>query len=462
MMFGLNLQNCLEENMTSTSKDYTTYSLDDLKIWDDKICKIAKKYGLDWHEITYETCDYFEMIGHMSYHGMPSHYNHWSFGKSFERTHMMYNMGQSGLPYELIINSNPSIAYLMLQNDFYLQVLIMAHCVGHSDFFKNNRMFNHTDPDNVVARMRNARKRIQNYIEDPLIGPDKVEDFLDNLHAIKYQTNRYNTKRQTREEIKRNHISKFNYYKEKGIILDFDELEKEHTLLEPDHDILSFLSEYGAHKYKDWELDILEVVTQESWYFMPQIQTKILNEGWASFWHYKILHELNLDDDLHIPFLKMHNAVVRPHLGRINPYHVGFYIFQKIEREFGLEKCFEVREIHDDVSAIRLFLDEEDFRELNLFSYTNHKDGSATITEVADQFDWKTIRNDMIRNTGINMIPHIYVDRVESSGKLVLKHEHDGRDLDLDYADNVVSHIKKLWKDDVVLYTMIEDELWEI
>ena len=443
-------------------KDYTNYSLEDLKEWDDKICEIAKGYGLDWHEITYETCDYYEMIGHMSYHGMPSHYNHWSFGKSFERTHFMYNQGQSGLPYELIINSNPSIAYLMLQNDFYLQVLIMAHCVGHSDFFKNNRIFKHTDPDNVVSRMRNARKRIQDYIENPLIGQEKVEDFLDHLHSIKYQTNRYNMKRETKEEIRKKEISRYNDFKNKGITLDYSFFDKKNALLKPDHDLLSFLIEYGENKFSNWELDILEIVRNESIYFMPQIQTKILNEGWASFWHYKILHDLKIPDSMHLPFLKMHNAVVRPHLGGINPYHVGFYIFQKLEREFGLEKCFEVREIHDDVSAIRMYLTEDDFRELNIFAYENHKDGSASISEVADEFDWEVVRNEMIRNTGINMIPHIYVDRIDEDGTLILKHEHDGRDLELDYADNVMKHVKAIWKDEVKLFTIVENEMWEI
>ena len=118
-----------------------SWSFSDLESWDDKISELALSYGLDWFPITYEVCDYYEMIGHMSYHGMPSHYQHWSFGKKFERTHQMYNLGAEGLPYELIINSNPSIAYLMKQNALYLQILIMAHCVGHSDFFKNNRLF---------------------------------------------------------------------------------------------------------------------------------------------------------------------------------------------------------------------------------------------------------------------------------------------------------------------------------
>jgi stage V sporulation protein R len=437
------------------------YSTKDLKEWDDKICEIAKSYGLDWFDINYEICDYYEMIGHMSYHGMPSHYNHWSYGKTFERTHLNYNMGQSGLPYEMIINSNPSIAYLMMQNPLYLQILIMAHCVGHSDFFKNNRCFKDTDPDHIVSRMRNAKKRIQGYIEDPSIGQEKVEAFLDNLHAIKYQTNRYGIPRQTRNEIKDIEIKRYNVYKEKGILLDYEGLETR-RLLKPDHDMLSFFTEYYPDKFSNWQLDLIEIVKQDSWYFMPQIQTKILNEGWASFWHYKILHDLKLPDSMHLPFLKMHNAVVRPHLGGVNPYHVGFYIFQKMEREHGLERCFEIRDNHDDVAALRMLLDEEDFRELNFFAYENKKDGSAVVTEVTDHDDWKTVRNEMIRNTGINMIPHIYVDRVESDGTLVLKHEHDGRDLDLDYADKVMDHVRAMWDKEVKLFTIIEEEVWEI
>jgi stage V sporulation protein R len=435
------------------------YTIEDLKKWDDKICAIAEKFGLDWYPINYEICDYYEMIGHMAYHGMPSHYNHWSYGKSFERTHFFYNSGQQGLPYELIINSDPSIAYLMLQNEFYLQVLIMAHCVGHSDFFKNNRCFQQTDARNVVSKMRNAKKRIQGYIENPLIGQDRVENFLDNLHTIKFQTQRYNIPRKTKSEILQEEIQRYNRLKDEGIELDYSKLEG--SLLKPDHDILSFLLEY-KNNWKTWQMDLIEIVRDESWYFMPQIKTKILNEGWASFWHYKILHELNLVEDYHVPFMKMHNAVVRPHIGGVNPYHLGFYIFQKLEREHGLEKCFEVRETHDDVAAIRLFLDEEDFRKLNFFSHQKQKNGDVLISEVADHDDWKVVRSDLIKNTGINTIPQIYVDRIEKQGNLVLKHEHDGRDLEIQYAEKVVDHIKSLWGNDVKLYTILEDEIWEV
>jgi len=432
------------------------WSEKDLKYWDDKIIDLSKKYGLDWYEINYEICDYYEMIGHMSYHGMPSHYNHWSFGKTFERTNQMYNLGLSGLPYELIINSDPSIAYLMAQNPLYLQILIMAHCVGHSDFFKNNRCFKDTGAGTVVSKFRNARNRIQAYSENPNIGADAVESFLDSLHTISFQTERYGLPRLSKKEIKENFINDMNS-KDK---IDLESLLKiNDKLIEPDKDILAFLLEYG--EFEDWKMDLINIVKDQSHYFIPQIKTKILNEGWASFWHYKILHELDLPQEYHIPFVKMHNAVVRPHIGGINPYHVGFYLFQKIEKEKGLDECFFIRETHDDIAAIRAYFDEEDFRNLNFFTFSKNKEGTF-IDEVSDHDDWKTVRNELLRNIGINSIPMIYVDSLSKDNQLTLRHEHDGRDLDLEYADAVVDSIRNIWEGEVRLFTIIEEDIWEI
>ena len=433
------------------------WTIKDLQKWDDKIIEIAKDYGLDWYPINYEICDYYEMIGHMSYHGMPSHYQHWSFGKTFERTHQMYNLGMSGLPYELIINSNPSIAYLMQENPLYLQVLIMAHCVGHSDFFKNNRIFKDTDADNVVSRFRNARRRIQKYSENINIGHTKVETLLTNLHSISFQVNRYGLKRLTKKQKKQAYIDRVNREKDSGEKSVVAMPRK--TLFSSDDDILAFLAEYG--KFDDWELDIINIVRDESFYFIPQIRTKILNEGWASFWHYKIIHDLELDQSMHLPFIKMHNAVVRPHTSNINPYHLGFHIFQKIEREQGLDECFFIRENQDDESAIRCYLDIDDFRDLNLFTYALEKD-HYKIEEVSDEAGWLKVREDLIKTTGINNFPKINVEDIDSDGTLVLKHEHVGRDLDIEYADKVIANIQQLWKDKVKMYTILEDELWEM
>tara|TARA_R110001583_G_scaffold16272_16_gene66768 strand:- start:4486 stop:5793 length:1308 start_codon:yes stop_codon:yes gene_type:complete len=432
------------------------WTFKDLEKWDDKICNLARSYDLDWYPINYEVCDYYEMIGHMSYHGLPSHYGHWSFGKSFERTHQMYNLGAEGLPYELIINSNPSIAYLMKQNPLYLQILIMAHCVGHSDFFKNNRIFKDTRAETSVTRFRNASKRIREYSENTNIGLKRVENFLDSVHAIKFQTERNGIKRLSRKSIKDKRVRIINddkSRKNRNINLD-------KYLLEPDYDLLSFLIEYGTH-FKDWQLDILNIVKDESQYFIPQIKTKILNEGWASFWHYKLMNELNLPQEYHIPFLKSHNQVVQPHTASINPYNVGFYLFQKIEKEQGLDECFFIREVHDDVSAIRFYLGIDDFRELNLFSYSTKKD-SVTIDEISDEADWTKVRESFLKNIGMNSIPRIFVSDSSTQGRLILKHDHDGRDLDLEYANNVVDHVRSLWSGDVNFFTIVEEESWEI
>tara|TARA_R110002110_G_scaffold28009_4_gene101252 strand:+ start:141 stop:1445 length:1305 start_codon:yes stop_codon:yes gene_type:complete len=433
----------------------SNWTFNELEEWDTKICQIAEKYNLDWFPITYEVCDYYEMIGHMSYHGMPSHYQHWSYGKTFERTHQMYNLGAEGLPYELIINSNPSIAYLMKQNPAYLQVLIMAHCVGHSDFFKNNRIFKNTRPDSVTSRFRNARKRIQKYTEDPHVGLKKVESLLDTLHSIRFQTERNGRKRLSKLEIKKNMIDLINSSSSSQYRNTVNK-----KLLRPDYDLLSFLLEYGDH-FENWEKDIINIVKDESHYFIPQIKTKIINEGWASFWHFKIMNELDLPQAYHLPFLKTHNAVVRPHIGALNPYHLGFYLFNKVEKEKGLEECFLIREIHDDESALRCYLDLDDYRELNLFSYSAKKK-EITIDDIADKKGWLEVRQELLKNVGVNPIPHIYVNDITDNGTLILQHDHDGRDLNLDYAEVVVDSISQLWPNNVKFYTVVEEELWEI
>jgi len=432
------------------------WSVKDLQVWDEKICDLASSLGLAGHPINYEICDYYEMIGNMSYHGLPSHYPHWSYGKSFERTHQFYNAGLEGLPYELIINSNPSIAYLMRENPLYMQILIMAHCMGHSDFFKHNIHFGSTRPESVLSKFRNARNRVQEYAEDPSIGIESVERILDAAHSIRYQTYRSGQTRITHETLKSEYTKKIKE-DDKDEFGDFD-IEK--IPLQPDIDILGFIAEHGTH-LSDWERDIISIVREESLYFMPQIKTKILNEGWACFWHYKMMHELELPQGIHLPFLKTHNQVVRPHLGSINPYHLGFYLFQKIEREKGIEECFFTREVFHDAAAIRALLTQEDFLELNLFSYSPKKN-AYSIDEISDDIGWEEVRESLIRNTGVNAIPTVKIVDIESANVLVLAHDHDGRDLELSYAEAVVKNISTLWGDVVKLITVIEDEPWEI
>lgn len=433
------------------------WSISDLEQWDEKICEIGRKHNLDWFPIAYETCDYREMIGHMSYHGMPSHYGHWSYGKSFERTHFMYNAGAEGLPYELIINSDPSIAYLMKENPLYLQILIMAHCVGHSDFFKNNIMFSGTSPENVVQRFRNAKKRIQGYVEDPSIGIEAVEKIIDACHVLQYQVDRKPRVRLDDKQVRDEMLD----LKRKDPDL-YRHLDPDKKPLQPEYDMLKFLGE-RADRLEPWEQDIISIVRDEAMYFWPQIKTKIMNEGWASFWHYRIVHELELPDSMHIPFLKTHNLVIRPWNGRINPYHLGFEIFKKIERERGLEECFVAREACSDETFIWQYLDRELASELGMFTYSPKRGNNPdwVVRDISDEDGWKEIRRTLVSSVAGNSIPVIYVDEVKKD-TLILKHEHDGRDLELDYADNCVRKIADLWKGPVKLFTIIEDEPFEI
>jgi stage V sporulation protein R len=427
----------------------------DLMHWDEKILRVATDLGLDWHPIDYEIIDYQEMLGAMAYVGLPTHYRHWSYGKEYERTHTLYNMGQTGLPYEMIINSNPSIAYLMRENALYIHILTMAHCVGHSDFFKNNRMFADTNPDNIIDSFKSSAKYVRKLIEDPSIGIDKVEHILDAAHAIKYQVPRYpGIKYKSRQELLA--IEQAKMSKNPAYTPNLSRVP-----LEPEYNLLKFIAEHSKN-LQEWERNLILIVEESSKYFIPQALTKVMNEGWACTIHYKIINELNLPDSLHLPFIKLHNQVVRPHLGQINPYHLGYKLFEKILERDGFEEAMAIREVHNDITFLRFYLDEEFMREMNYFSYSFKKEKKMiTIDDISDEGGWESVRDEMISNTGLSRIPIVYIDEIEKDNTLCLVHEHDGRDLDLRYAEKVYNYIKSLWGDPVKFVSLVENEIWE-
>ncbi len=432
--------------------------MSELQMWDNKICKLGEELGLEWYPIDYEICDYKEMMGHMAYTGMPTHYRHWSFGKSFDRIQTEYNLGMQGLPYEMIINSNPSIAYLMTENPMSTHLLTMSHCVGHSDFFKNNRMFVDTDADNVIDRFKSAGKRIKKYMEDPHIGIDAVERILDACHTIRYQVPRS-------PGLKRRDPKSLKEYYRKLISNDktgkYDNFNLNKIPLEPDYNLLGFIR--NNNKYlADWQKDVIHIVEQNSLYFIPQAKTKIMNEGWAVLIHEKIMNMLDLPTEYNLAFIRLHNQVIRPHLGRVNPYHLGYKIFRHIEDKIGFDACLIARESHSDETFIKKYLDEELCNELNLFSFAfDKKDGVHRVTDVSGGERWRTIRDDLIKNIGLNSSPVVYVEEMLQDGTLVLHHEHDGRDLELSEANKVFGQINELWTGGVKFTTIIEDEIWE-
>lgn len=435
------------------------YTKKDLEKWNDKIEEIAKSDKLDYYQQEFEIISYEDMISYEAYLGMPSRYPHWSFGKSYEKIKSLYKYNLTGLPYEMVINSNPCIAYLVKDNTLLLQILTMAHVYGHNDFFKNNRLFKQaTDASYTLEMFKNHGNRIRSYIDDPSIGYDSVEKMLDAAHAIRYQISRaIGEKKISNDELKKRIIED---YKEKTKRYSIIEPKKNIPLpdlskvpLEPEDDLLYFIIQYGD--LSEWEKDILETVRAETEYFIPQIETKIMNEGWASYWHYKILNELHLPANLHLEFIKRHNDVIAPINGYINPYYLGFEIYKDLENKYGIEKLFEVRLLDRDQTFIRRYLTEELCNKLNLFEY--EKSGNEyLITEVPDEKGFEKIRNTLSDNAGMGMIPNIRVVYMLKRDKtLILEHVFDGRELNTKYAEETLKYIENLWGHNVILKTNI-------
>ena len=433
------------------------YNLNDLQEWNAKIEEKVKNFNLDYYPQEFEIIGYNEMIGYEAYVGMPSKYPHWSYGKAYEKNKTLYSLNLTGLPYEMVINSDPCLAYLMRENTLLLQILTMAHVYGHNDFFMNNRLFKEgTKAHYTLEMFKLDAEIIRGYVNDPNIGYAKVEKILDAAHALKFQIPRVvGVKELTQEEIKANLMREYNRKIEGKYILDQDEEIELPDLskipLEPCDDVIGFIIKYGS--LEEWEKTILKIVKRETEYFMPQIETKIMNEGWASYWHYTILNSLELPEGLHFEFLKRHNDVIAPVVGGLNPYYMGFKIFEDIERRYGKEKLFEVRSLERDNSFIRKYLTQDLCEELNLFQYAK-KSFEFVIEEVSDEEGWKTIRDTLSSTCGLGGIPYIrIIDLDRKDGSLTLEHVFDGRELELLYAKETLKYLFDLWGRKVILRT---------
>lgn len=425
------------------------YNLKDLEIWNERIEEKAKALGLNYYPQEFEVIGFNEMIGYEAYVGMPSKYPHWSYGKSYEKNKTLYSLNLTGLPYEMVINCNPCLAYLMKDNTLLLQILTMAHVYGHNDFFKNNRLFKEgTNADRALEMFKLDSEIIRGYINSPIIGYEKVEKILDAAHAVRYSIGRsIGVKELNDEEIRERRIED---YKNKIVNRDFLDRDEEieppevdKIPLEPRDDVVGFIIKYG--KLEEWEKNILRIVKRETEYFIPQIETKTMNEGWACFCHYNILKSLGLSEDLYLEFLKRHNDVVSPIPGGLNPYYIGFKIFMDLDKRYGREKIFEVRALERDASFIRRYLTKELCEELNLFQY-GKRSFDFVVEEVSDDRGWESIRDNLSFSSGIGGIPHIRViDLNKKDYTLTLEHVYDGRELELSYAKETLRYLGKLW-----------------
>lgn len=437
------------------------YNVSTLEKWNEVIEEKARELGLKFYPQEFEIIGFNEMLGYEAYVGMPSKYPHWSYGKAYDKNKTLYSLNMTGLPYEMVINSDPCLAYLMRENTLLLQILTMAHVYGHNDFFANNRMFvEGTNAKGALEMFKLDAEIIRGYINDPSIGYERVEKILDAAHAIRYQIPRVvGVKELSSEEIKKSLMADYYSKKENRGILDendeipFPDISK--IPVEPCDDVLGFIIKYSS--LEEWEKNILRIVKRETQYFMPQIETKIMNEGWASFWHYNILKELDLDDGLHFEFLKRHNDVVAPIVGGLNPYYIGFKVFQDIEKRFGREKIFEVRKTERDSSFLRRYLTRELCEELNLFQYAK-KSFEYVVEEVPDEIGWRQIRDYLADTCGVASIPYIRVTNLNRRDLiLTLEHFFDGRELEMSYAKETLKYVQDLWGRKVTLVTKTKE-----
>jgi stage V sporulation protein R len=442
------------------------YSIEELEEWDRRIQEKVQEFGLDCYPQQFEICDHNQMLSSMAYSGVPSHYPHWSYGKSYEKQKTLYDYGVSGLPYEMVINSNPALAYLMRDNSLLLQILTIAHVYGHNDFFKNNFTFRTTRAEYTIDTFKAHGDRVRLYIEDPSIGLENVERLLDAAHAISLQCRRNLA------------IRKRSIEEERSVLIEsalpsadpFQSIHRRKTSSSPnvnkippvpDEDLLLFIRDHNPD-LAGWEKEVLTIVHEEAQYFIPQIETKIMNEGWATYWHKRILDSLDLPEALHLEFIVRHNQVVRPLDMGLNPYHVGLAVWQDIYRRSreegaGAGKLFEVRESDRDSSFLRRHLNQGLLRELNLFEYETKGD-EKIVRNVADEQGWKQVKETLLKNVGMNSVPVIKVEDADfgHNHTLYLVHSHDGRDLQLEYAEKTLAYLCQLWHGEVALETVLD------
>ncbi len=457
-----------------------SYDIAELESWNDRIVALARDFGLDFYPQEFEFCDHEQMLGYMAYSGMPSHYPHWSYGKSYEKLKTLYDYGVSGLPYEMVINSNPCLAYLMRDNSLLLQILTMAHVSAHNDFFKNNFTFSWTRAEYTLEIFKAHASRVREYVEDPSIGVEKVERVLDAAHALSFDCRRnLAIKKQSLEEEKEQRLAQSKPGEDPFRSIhrrpEYVPPDLTKVPLYPEEDILLFIRDHNLY-LSDWEKDLLTMVHEEAQYFIPQIETKIMNEGWASLWHKRILEALNLPQNLQLEFIVRHNQVLSPVPGGINPYHLGMKLWEDIEKRWdnpteeekreygprkkgGKEKLFEVREVERDTSFLRRYLTEDLIRELNLFEYQTRGE-QKVVSRVADAQNWREIKETLIRSVGMGATPVIKIEDADyrNNRELFLRHYHDGRDLQLEYAEKTLQHVHELWQREVVLETVINEK----
>jgi stage V sporulation protein R len=462
----------------------------------------AREAGLDFFDTIFELVDYKQLNEIAAYGGFPTRYPHWRFGMDYERLSKSYTYGLS-IIYEMVINNDPCYAYLLRANNMVSQKTVIAHVYGHCDFFKNNYWFSRTNRK-MLDQMANHATVIRRFIE--AIGHDEVEQFVDaclsleNLIDIYSPFNEPKEKRKgpveeeedlaPPESVKKIKTSKkyLESYVNPKEFLDaqrqkIEEAQKRQKNFpaEPQRDVLKFLMEHAP--LASWEKRVLGIVRDEAYYFAPQGQTKILNEGWATYWHSLMMTRLApLHDSEIVEYCSQYAGVVGSQPGQLNPYKLGVellrHIHQRWDRgQFGIEyvncadpkkraewnteaglgkeKLFEVRRVHNDVTFLDAFLDEDFCHEHKMFIYDYDR---RTNRYVISGRDFRSIKDRLLRqltNFGQPIIS-IVDGNFKNRSELLLKHQHDGVDLKHQYTLEVLRNLFRIWQRPTHIETVIE------
>lgn len=446
-----------------------------------EITEIATGFGLDFYPMRYEICP-SDIIYTFGAYGMPTRFSHWSFGKTFNKMKMQYDFGLSKI-YELVINSNPCYAFLLDSNSLVQNKLIVAHVLAHCDFFKNNARFSKTNR-NMVESMTATAERIREY--EMTHGALTVEQFIDAVLAIQehvdpsivkpYRMSKdaYISSMQKRSPAAKSAPLSSPYDDLWSLEKDDSQEVKEPPVSfppQPEKDILWFIEEYSSI-LEPWQRDILTMLRDEMLYFWAQIETKIMNEGWASFFHQRIMRELDLTSDETVEYAALNSSVVQPSRHSLNPYYLGLKIFEDIEKRWdnptqeererfgrvpgrGREKMFEVRENDADISFIRNYLTKNLVKDLDLYVFEK-KGPEWKITDKS----WENIRNQLAYARVNGGFPYLVVKNGDylNNGELYLQHQFEGVELDLKYVERTLPYVYQLWGKTVYLETVLEDK----
>ena len=327
---------------------------------------------------------------------MPGRFSHWTHGKMYQMQKTMYDYGLSKI-YELVINTNPCWAFLLESNTVLQNEFVVAHVLGHSDFFANNAYYARTSRRMIDTVTLNA-ERLRRYEFEH--GMDQVEGLLDAVISIEEHVDPHaEAEARPAWESPSGNQKPSDYadmWEPEPAAPVPVQVSRIHATPTPCRDLLLFLARESP-ALEDWERDAVGIVREEMLYFHPQMQTKIINEGWASYWHVRIMRELDFSTDDHLAYAALHSSVLQPSPGRLNPYYLGFTMLNDIERRYdeidgsGRERLFQIRETENDVSLVRNYLTEELVEELDLY-YAERIGDELVITEK----DWEGVRDRLV------------------------------------------------------------------